>query len=240
MDTNLLLDHLPRAEWRRLDALGTRVTLRGGEPLTRRDQPSRALLFPLHGTVCLVTVLGEHPPLQVGMVGHEGVLGASSLLDARSNPADLLVQAAGEAWRLPVSALRRCLPDSPVLHRLLARYLVVQFRQTMSAAACLHFHALEPRLARWILMSDDRGDAQGLSVTQEALAHLLGVRRVGVTQAMGSLQDAGLVRTHRGHLGISDRAGLEARACACYAQDLADYAAGLRFASAPRRGAPAH
>ena len=237
MHTNLLLDHLPVAERRRLAPHGALVTLQGGAPLATRDQPARALLFPLHGTVCLVTVLGEHPPLQVGMVGHEGVLGAASLLDARAHPADLLVQASGQAWRLPVSALRRMLPVSPTLHRLLSRYLVVQLRQTVTAAACLHFHALQPRLARWILMSHDRGDAGGLAVTQEALAHLLGVRRVGVTQAVGALEDAGLIDSRRGRLNVTDRAGLATHACGCYAQDLADYAAGLRFASGPRPAA---
>ena len=236
MTANHLLDHLPAAELRRLLAQSVQVSLRSGEQLATQDLPARALLFPLQGFVALVTPLDAHPLVQVGMVGCEGVLGAQLLLGAAASPMTLLVQQDGQAWCLSAALLRRQLPGSPELRRLLMRYLLVQLRQSATAAACLHFHALQARLARWLLMGQDRALGDSFAVTQESMAHLLGVRRVGVTVAAGSLQDAGLIRYHRGWITISDRAGLEAAACGCYAQDRESYRLGMKFT--PSDGAP--
>lgn len=230
MTTNQLLDHLPAAELRRLLAQGIQVVLSEAQPLATQDQPAQALLFPLRGFVCLVTPLDEHPPLQVGMVGREGVLGAQLLLGVPTSPMSALVQEGGQAWSLPAAVLRRALPANPGLRRLLMRYLLVQLRQSATAAACLHFHPLQARLARWLLTGQDRAAGEGFAVTQDSLAHLLGVRRVGVTVAAGGLQAAGLIHYHRGWITISDRAGLKAVSCGCYAQDRASYRLGMNFA----------
>jgi CRP-like cAMP-binding protein len=230
MATNQLLDHLPVAERRRVLAHGSQVPLRSGQQLAVQDVPVRTLLFPLAGCMSLVTPLDAHPLLQVGMVGSEGVLGAQLLLGAPASPVTVVVQQDGQAWALPAAVLRRELRTSPGLHRLLMRYLLVQLRQSATAGACLHFHALQARLARWLLMGQDRAAGPGFAVTQENVAHLLGVRRVGVTVAAGRLQAAGLIRYHRGWLSIVNRAGLEGEACTCYAQDRASYRLGMRFA----------
>ena len=230
MPTNQLLDHLPAAERRRVLAHGREVPLVSGQQLAGQDTPARALLFPLAGCVSLVTPLDAHPLLQVGMVGREGVLGAQLLIGMPASPVTGVVQQDGQAWTLSATALRRQLPTSPGLHRLLMRYLGVQWRQAATSAACLHFHALQARLARWLLMGQDRAEGPGFAVTQETVAHLLGVRRVGVTVAAGRLQAAGLISYHRGWLSISDRAGLEGEACTCYAQDRASYRLGMQFA----------
>lgn len=229
MTANQLLDHLPAAELRRLLAHGAQVTLLGGQPLATQDLPARTLLFPMQGFACLVTPLDEHTLLQVGMVGREGVLGAQLLLGMATSPVSVLVQEGGQAWSLPAAALRRALPVSPALRRLLMRYLLVQLRQSATAAACLHFHTLQARLARWLLMGQDRAVSNGFAVTQDGLAHLLGVRRVGVTVAAGGLQEAGLIRYHRGWITVSDRVGLETMSCSCYAQDRASYRLGMDF-----------
>ncbi|MBI3346114.1 MAG: Crp/Fnr family transcriptional regulator [Burkholderiales bacterium] len=240
MNANQLLDHLPAAELRRLLALSVRVSLQGGQQPAVQDMPARALLFPLQGFVCLVTPLDAHPPVQVGMVGREGVLGAQLLLGVAASPVSVRVQEAGLAWSLPAAALRRLLPGSPGLRRLLMRYLLVQLRLSATAAACLHFHALQARLARWLLMGQDRAEGEGFAVTQEALAHLLGVRRVGVTVAAGQLQEAGLIHYHRGWISVSDRAGLEGVACGCYAQDRASYQLGMSYEPGGMLRAVAH
>lgn len=229
MTANQLLDHLPAAELRRLLAVGVRVPLRSGQQMATQDGPARALLFPVRGFMALVTPLEAHPPLQVGMVGREGVLGAQLLLGLPASPVSAMVQEEGEAWTLPAVVLRRQLPGSPGLRRTLTRYLLVQLRYSATAAACLHFHALQARLARWLLMGQDRAEDDGFAVTHEGLAHLLGVRRVGVTVAAGGLQEAGLIRYHRGWITVSDRAGLESAACSCYAQDRASYQLGMNF-----------
>lgn len=234
MPTNQLLDHLPAAELRRLLAQGTQVALQVGQPLQAQGLPSRALLFPTQGFVCLVTPLEHHAPVQVGMVGREGVLCAQLLLGLTASPVGMVVQEGGQVWSLPLAALRRALPLNPGLRRLLSRYLLVQLRHAVTAAACLHFHPLQARLARWLLMGQDRAEGDGFAVTQDGLAHLLGVRRVGVTVAAGSLQDAGLIRYHRGWITVCDRAGLQALACSCYAQDHATYLLGMNFS--PDRG----
>lgn len=240
MTANQLLDHLPAAELRRLLAHGLQVEMRSGDLLATQGLSARALLFPLAGFVALATPLETHPLLQVGMVGREGVLGPQLLLGVAASPLTAQVQQGGAAWRVPASALRRELVRSPGLRRLLARYLVVQLRDTASAAACLHFHPLQARLARWLLMGHDRAGAEGFAITQEALAHLLGVRRVGVTVAAGRLQAAALIRYHRGWITIADRGGLEAVACSCYAQGCASYRLGMKFPPAGPDGAATH
>lgn len=229
MTANQLLDHLPAAEQRRLLKLGVQVVLRSGQQLDCQGMPTRTLLFPVRGCVSLVTPLDSHPLLQVGMVGREGALGAQLLMGVAGSPVTVVVQQDGLAWGISAAVLRRQLPSSPGLRGLLVRYLLVQLRQSATAAACLHFHALRPRLARWLLMGQDRAGGEGFAVTQENMAQLLGVRRVGVTVAAGGLQAAGLIRYHRGWITVSDRVGLEQASCGCYAQDLASYRVGMKF-----------
>lgn len=240
MTTNQLLAHLPATERRRLLAQGLQVPMQSGEQLATQDQPAAALIFPLAGFVSLVTPLGAHPLLQVGMVGCEGVLGAQLLLGVPTSPVTVSVQQGGMAWRVPAAALRRQLDASPALRRLLTRYLVVQLRDAATAAACLHFHPLQARLARWLLMGQDRAGGEGFAITQQHLAPLLGVRRVGVTVAAGRLQRAALIRYHRGWITVTDRPGLEAAACSCYAQGTASYQLGMKFPPFEAEGAPTH
>ncbi|MCE4538987.1 Crp/Fnr family transcriptional regulator [Pelomonas sp. P7] len=230
MTENRLLDHLPATELRRLLAEGVQVPLHGGEPLAAQDAPVRALLFPMQGFVSLGAPTDNHARLQVGMVGREGVLNAQLLLGVARSPVSVLVLESGRAWGLSAASLRRQLPGSPALRRLLLRYLQVQLRLSATAAGCLHCHTVQSRLARWLLMGQDRAAGDGFAVTQEGLARLLGVRRVGITVAASALQLAGLIRYHRGWVAVSDRAGLEAAACNCYAQDRANYRLGMGFA----------
>ncbi|KQY81544.1 Crp/Fnr family transcriptional regulator [Pelomonas sp. Root1444] len=230
MTVNHLLAHLPAVEQRRLLKRCNPVALRSGEQIALQDAPMRALLFPVRGCLALLTPLDAHPLLQVGMVGSEGVLGAQVALGMPASPVTVVVQQDGQAWSMPAEVLRHEPAGGAGLRRLLMRYVLVQLRQAATAAACLHFHALQERLARWLLMGQDRAAGNGFAVTQETMAHLLGVRRVGVTVAAGSLQAAGLIHYHRGWVTVSDRSGLEAAACACYAQDRASYRLGMQFA----------
>jgi CRP-like cAMP-binding protein len=162
------------------------------------------------------------------MVGREGMVGAQLALGVAMTPLRALVQGPGHAWRIGAVAFRREFERSPTLQRSLNRYLYVLMAQLAASAACLRFHLIGPRLARWLLMSHDRAHADSFRVTHEFLAYMLGVRRVGITMAAGSLQNSGLIRYHRGELTVLDRKGLEAAACDCFAADQRTYAELIR------------
>ena len=134
------------------------------------------------------------------------------------------MQGEGTAWRIGAAAFRVELARSPALKRGLDRYIHVLMAQLTTSAACLRFHQIGPRLARWLLMSQDRAHADRFRVTQEFLAYMLGVRRVGITAAAGALQREGLIEYHRGDLTVLDRPGLEGAACTCYSTDRQTYA----------------
>ena len=158
------------------------------------------------------------------MIGREGMLGLQLSLAVGRAPLRALVQGEGQAWRCGAPAFLSELSRNKSLQAVLQRYLYVRLAHLASAAGCLRFHQIGPRLARWLLMSQDRARAPRLAVTHEFLAYMLGVRRVGVTQAAGAMQRSGLIEYHRGELTVLDRAGLEEAACSCYAADLQHYA----------------
>jgi CRP-like cAMP-binding protein len=214
--TNQLLDCLPREEQNRfLDQCET-VQLEFGIILCERDRPFLHLYFPTTCIVSLVATMSGHPPLKLGLIGNEGMLGATLALGVNSAPSRAVVQGPGTALRISAPKLKRALRDLPLLKRALKRYLYVLMTQLSKNAACVHFHEIEPRLARWLLMTQDRAHADHFYLTHEFLADMLGVRRSGVTVAAGALQTRGLIHYSRGNIIILDRQGLEMAACECY------------------------
>ncbi len=162
------------------------------------------------------------------MIGYEGMLGAHFALGVSLSPLHALVQGPGLAWRLNADAFQRELRSSAALRHELGRYVYVLMRQLAHSAACLRFHLIGPRLARWFLMSQDRSHSDSFRVTHEFLAYMLGVRRVGITTAAGTLRKEGLINYRRGEVTVLDRSGLEAAACGCYAADRNIYTASMR------------
>jgi CRP-like cAMP-binding protein len=221
---NHLIERLPAPERLRLLAACEQVPLQPGEVLWQCGQRTRHVLFPVDGFVSLVRQTEHHPSFDIGMVGREGMLGLHVALGVAEAPAQARVQTAGRAWRLRGSLFRRALVRSPALQDSLGRYLHVCLVQLAISAGCLHVHLLRPRLARWLLMGQDRIGSDQLHITHEMLAGLLGVHRVAITLAAGALQRAGLIRYHRGELTVLDRHGLEAAACSCYHADRQVYA----------------
>ncbi|MCE9661092.1 MAG: Crp/Fnr family transcriptional regulator [Burkholderiales bacterium] len=220
---NHLMNGLPQRDRARLLALCTAHELILSEVICEPGEPMSHVYFPTEGFISLLTVAAGTHGLEVGMVGSEGMLGSHVVLGVATAPLRALVQGAGSALRIEWRACRAELARSPALQRALGRYVYVLMAQHASSAACLRFHAIGPRLARWLLMSQDRARSATFPITQEFLAYMLGVRRVGVTEAAGALQQAGLIEYHRGALTVRDRDGLEAAACTCYAADRLAY-----------------
>ena len=200
------------------------VDLTIAEVLAEPDERIRHLYFPTESIISLTASINGSVELEVGLVGNEGMLGASLVLGVSSSPLHALVQGSGSALRIDSSRFRRELALSVALQQLLKRYLFVVMKQVAQMAACTHFHVVESRLARWLLMTQDRAHSDRFYVTHEFLALMLGVRRVGVTEAASSLQKQKLIQYRRGNVLVLDRGGLEAASCSCYAEDNLIYA----------------
>jgi CRP-like cAMP-binding protein len=225
---NHLIDKLPRAGRRALLAICEPVDLVLSDRLGATDVVTRFAYFPIDATISLVTPIDGKPVLEVGMVGREGMVGAELALGVLRSPLHAVVQGPGKAWRVPSAAFRRELARSPALRVLLNRYIYVLMVQLGASAACLRFHLIGPRLARWLLLMQDRARSDHFHVTHEFLAYMLGVRRVGITSAAGLLQRDGLIEYRRGELIVLSRSGLEAAACGCYTTDQRTYSRVMR------------
>lgn len=221
---NHLLELLPRKDRLRLLAACEPVQLALSDILCEPGQPVRHVYFPTDGFISLVTLVEGSPGVEVGMVGREGMLGAQLALGVGVAPWRAVVQGQGSAWRLTTAMFKRELALSPQLRRGLNHYLYVLMAQHAASAGCLRFHLIGQRLARWLLMSQDRAHSESFHVTHEFLAYMLGMRRVGVTAAASAMQKEGLIEYHRGELTVLNRKGLEAAACGCYAADRQTYA----------------
>ncbi len=213
---NLLLAALPPTERHRLLAHCEPVELRFGELLCEAGKRIRHAYFPTGGFISLISSIDERPRLEVGLVGSEGMLGVSLLVGEDSAPLRALVQGAGPALRMETAQFSRALTRSPVLRETLVRYLYVLTNQLAQLAGCTRFHVVEARLARWLLMTRDRANSNEFALTHHFLAYMLGVRRVGITQAARSLGRRKLIRYRRGWITILDGRGLERASCECY------------------------
>ena len=190
--------------------------------------------FPIDSFISLVTALDDGAKLEVGIVGSEGMLGTSLVLGVDNSPQHAVVQGAGTALRMSKAAFLSHCSRSVALQQAVRRYIYVLMSQLAQTAACSHYHLIEVRLARWLLLTRDRARSNRFRLTHEFLAFMLGVRRVGITEAASALQKRGLIDYRRGRIAILDGTGLEQASCRCYLQSNEIYD---RAMGAPRRPA---
>ena len=220
---NHLLAALPSASLEHVLASCESIDLTFADVLCLAGDRIRHVYFPTDSFISVVAPVDGYAGLEVGMIGSEGMFGIGLLLGVDAYPTHALVQGAGPALRMNAEHFHRELARTPALQRRLNRYVYVLISQLAQAAACTRFHVVEARLARWLSMTRDRSHSDELYLTQDFLAHMLGVRRVGVTKAAGSLQKRKLISYTRGAIRILDRSGLEAAACGCYLTDRQTY-----------------
>ena len=225
---NELLAAMPRKAYDALAPALVPVTLAFGEVLYRPGEVVAYVYFPCESMVSLLVPVADHLDVEVGMVGREGMVGASLSLGIAQSPVKALVQGAGTALRLSAVRFRRELRSNPAMQRGVNRYLHALMEQITQTAGCNRFHVVEARLARWLLMTRDRMRSTQFRMTHQFLSHMLGVRRVGVTEAASSLQRQKLIEYTRGSIKILDGRGLAAASCGC-----SEIVKGLRASVAP-------
>ncbi len=213
---NHLLDALPAPELERISRDLELVKLELGQVLYEPDAIMRHVYFPTTSILSMLYVMEDGASAEIAIVGNEGMLGISLFMGGDSTPSWAVVQSAGYAYRLRGELLKKEFNFFGPTMSLLLRYTQALITQMAQTAVCNRHHSIDQQLCRWLLLSLDRLPANELSMTQELIANMLGVRREGVTEAAGELQRAGLIRYRRGKITVLDRAGLEDRCCECY------------------------
>lgn len=225
---NTLIDLLPREEARQLESICRPVELELGEVLQQADLPTRHVYFPTGALVSLFATCAGEACVEVAMVGQEGMVGVQLALGSNVAPLAAIVQEGGGAMRADAEDFEAEVGRSAALREAMDRLAHVTLRQMAASTACLHSHQLAPRLARWLLMAQDRSGTRSIHVTQQLLADMLGVRRVGITAAAKEMQRSGLIDYTRGEVTVLDRNGLRTVSCSCYKTDRQLYATLLR------------
>ena len=214
---NHLLAALPQAEFERLALHLELVEMPLGQALYEAGGTLSYVYFPTTSIVSLLYVLENGASAELAIVGHEGILGISLFMGGETTPSRAVVQCAGHGYRLKAQYLKDEFNRAGPFLRLLLRYTQALITQMTQTAVCNRHHSIEQQLCRWLLLSLDRLPSDSVSMTQELIANMLGVRREGVTAAAGNIQRMGLIHYSRGRIDVVDRPGLEKVVCECYA-----------------------
>jgi CRP-like cAMP-binding protein len=213
---NHLLEALPATDYQRLAPHLELIKMPLGEALCESGGRLQYVYFPTTSIISLLYVMEDGASAEIAVVGNEGLLGISLFMGGETTPSRAVVQSAGEGYRLSATLLKQEFNRAGPLMRLLLRYTQALITQMAQTAVCNRHHSVEQQLCRWLLLSLDRLSSNELTMTQELIADMLGVRREGVTEAAGKLQRAGLIEYSRGHIKVLNRPGLEKRVCECY------------------------
>jgi CRP-like cAMP-binding protein len=213
---NHLLDALPGADFRRLSEHLEYRELKLGDVLYEPGGKMRYVYFPTTAIISLLYVMEDGASAEIAIVGNEGILGISLFMGGETTPSRAVVQSAGFGYRMKAQLLKDEFGRFGPMMQLLLRYTQALITQMSQTAVCNRHHTVDQQLCRWLLLSLDRLASNELTMTQELIANMLGVRREGVTEAAGKLQKAGLITYRRGRITVLDRAGVEERSCECY------------------------
>ena len=214
---NEILLRLPQNESDSLFKKLERIELPKHQLLHEMARPMRFVYFLNDGLASLLNVMKDGKSVEVGLIGKEGFVGLPLLAGFGTSGSRVVMQMGGNGYRISAMEFTAALPECPMLHESLVRFSMLMGMQSAHIAACNRLHEVDARLARWLLMSQDRIGGGVVSLTQESLANMLGTRRASVSEAAGLLQKAGLITYQRGDVLVENRKGLEARACECYA-----------------------
>jgi CRP-like cAMP-binding protein len=220
---NRLLQLLPRPDFDALRPQLEAIALEYRQPLHEANQPLHHVYFPVTGVASLVNTMVDGLAAEVGTIGNEGIVGLPVILGDELTPMSTYVQVPGTGLRLRAEILRSALQGSAGMRAVMQHYAHAFFNQVAQSAACNHFHSLEQRCCRWLLMTHDRVQSDQFLLTQEFLGMMLGVQRTGVNGAARKLKVDGIIEYHRGQVSILDRGKLERRACECYAVSKAEF-----------------
>jgi len=215
-ERNRLLAVLPAADRERLYPHLEPVSMALGDVVYESGSLQEYVYFPTTSIVSLLYVMADGASAEIAVVGNDGMVGIALFMGGETTPSRAVVQSAGSAFRLSGHVLKREFTRGGALQHLLLRYTQALLTQMAQTAVCNRHHSIDQQLCRWLLLSHDRLSSNTLIMTQELIANMLGVRREGVTEAAGALQDAGLIRYSRGRITVVDRPGLERRSCECY------------------------
>ena len=223
MNRNFLINLLPKINQELIFSKATLTELTLSQIICTADRPTDYIYFPVDGFISITQSIDEHPPIEVGMIGREGMLGAEHILGINTNPFGALVQGVGSAWRIEAQDFLGAVDNSVELKAIVSSYLAVRNKQLGLSVACEHFHEIGPRFAKWLLMSQDRAQSPAFLMTHEFISLMLGVRRVGITTIAADFRRRGLIEYHRGEMKVLNRVALKAEACSCYQKNLKIY-----------------
>lgn len=233
--SNVVLASLPTEEYRRILPDLEFVELVAGEIVHKPAHPQGHVVFPISGISSLNYHMEDGTSVAVALVGREGMLGISSFMDGALPTTQATAQGTGQAFKLSTAVVRRELRIGARLQSLGLRFIQALITQMAQTAVCNRYHTLDQQICRWMLLSLDRTAGNELSMTQESIAQMLGVRREGITAAAGKLQGSGFIRYSRGRISVMDRGALEACVCECYAVVRDEYRRLLPEPPDPRR-----
>ena len=213
---NRLLRQLPAKDFSQLEPQLKKMKLDQGDVLHPAGEPIGHVYFPISGMVSMLTILKTGQAIEIAVIGREGVVGGSIAAEGSRSFAQAIVQMPGEAWRVSAAPFLKVFEASKNFRKQINAYQSILALQTQQSAACHAIHTVEARLARWLLHAHDTVDNGTIDLTQEFLAHMLGVQRSSVSLTANALQKAGLIQYSRGKIQILNRKGIENAACECY------------------------